>query len=264
VPGRKTDVKDAEWIAQLMRLGLLKRSFIPDVEQRDLRDLTRYRTRLLAERTAASNRLQKIMEDANIKLSAVASHIQGVSARAMLEALIRARPIRRVSRTGQGALRAKIPELEQALVGAFASTIASCGASCLYHLDELNNASAALECPDPPTHRALRASSSVWMPFQASSLHGRGDPGRDRPDVTPFPDCQASGRLGLSLSRQQHQRREAPERQDPAGQNWLRTALVEAAWAVAGPRIPISARNSIACEPAAATSVLPSPWPIPS
>ena len=69
VPGRKTDVKDAEWIAQLMRLGLLKRSFIPDVEQRDLRDLTRYRTRLTAERAAASNRLQKIMEDANIKLA---------------------------------------------------------------------------------------------------------------------------------------------------------------------------------------------------
>ena len=88
VPGRKTDVKDAEWIAQLMRLGLLERSFIPDVEQRDLRDLTRYRTRLMQEKSAAANRLHKTLEDANIKLTSVLTDIQGVSARLMLEALI--------------------------------------------------------------------------------------------------------------------------------------------------------------------------------
>jgi len=88
VPGRKTDIKDAEWLASLMRHGLLKPSYIPDVGQRDLRDLTRYRTRLTAERSAASNRLQKALEDANIKLSSVASDIRGVSARLMIEALI--------------------------------------------------------------------------------------------------------------------------------------------------------------------------------
>ena len=88
VPGRKIDVKDAKWIAQLMRHGLLKRSFIPEVEQRGLRDLTRYRTRLIGERSSASNRLQKILEDANIKFSSVASNIQNVSARAILEALV--------------------------------------------------------------------------------------------------------------------------------------------------------------------------------
>lgn len=88
VPGRKTDVCDAEWICKLMGFGLLKRSFIPDVEQRDLRDLTRYRRRLVEERTSASNRLEKILEDSNIKLSAVVSKLQGVSARAMIEALI--------------------------------------------------------------------------------------------------------------------------------------------------------------------------------
>ena len=88
VPGRKTDVKDAERIAQLMRHGLLKRSFIPDEGQRELRDLTRHRTRLLGERAAAANRLHKILEDANLILTSVASDIQGVSARAMLDALI--------------------------------------------------------------------------------------------------------------------------------------------------------------------------------
>src|SRR5512136_3452128 len=73
VPGRKTDVCDAEWICKLMSIGLLKKSFIPQVEQRDLRDLTRYRRRLVEERTAASNRLEKILEDSNIKVAAVAS-----------------------------------------------------------------------------------------------------------------------------------------------------------------------------------------------
>ncbi|HSN78377.1 MAG TPA: transposase [Anaerolineae bacterium] len=71
VPGRKTDVCDAEWICKLMSFGLLKRSYIPVVEQRDLRDLTRYRRRLVEERTSASNRLEKILEDSNIKLSFV-------------------------------------------------------------------------------------------------------------------------------------------------------------------------------------------------
>ena len=116
VPGRKTDVKDAEWIAQLMGLGLLHRSFIPDVAQRDLRDLTRYRTRLLGERASAANRLQKILEDANIKLASVASNVQGVSARAMLEAMIRGETDAAVlADLAVGRLRSKLPELEAAL-----------------------------------------------------------------------------------------------------------------------------------------------------
>lgn len=88
VPGRKTDVKDAEWIADLLRHGLLKASFIPDQAQRDLRELTRYRTTLVRERADTINRLHKVLEDANIKLAAVATDITGVSARQMLEALV--------------------------------------------------------------------------------------------------------------------------------------------------------------------------------
>jgi len=88
VPGRKTDVKDCEWIADLLSHGLLKGSFIPPEPVRDLRDLTRYRKSLMDERIREINRLQKLLESANIKLSSVASDILGVSGKAMLEALV--------------------------------------------------------------------------------------------------------------------------------------------------------------------------------
>nr|WP_205665654.1 IS110 family transposase [Anoxybacter fermentans] len=88
VPGRKTDVKDAEWIAELLQYGLLKGSYIPNREQRELRELTRYRRSLIDERSREVNRLQKILEGANIKLSSVATDILGKSGRKMLEQLI--------------------------------------------------------------------------------------------------------------------------------------------------------------------------------
>ena len=88
VPGRKTDVKDAEWIAQLLQYGLLSASFIPPPEIRELRDLTRQRTELIRDRAAVANRIQKVLEDANIKLASVASDVLGVSGRAMIRALI--------------------------------------------------------------------------------------------------------------------------------------------------------------------------------
>jgi len=88
VPGRKTDVRDCEWIADLLRHGLLASSFVPDVEQRELRELTRYRTQLIRERSSEVNRVQKVLEGANIKLSSVATDIMGVSGRQILSALI--------------------------------------------------------------------------------------------------------------------------------------------------------------------------------
>ena len=88
VPGRKTDVKDAEWIAELLQHGLLRASFIPPVAQHELRDLTRYRSTFVHERVNLINRVQKLLEDANIKLAAVASDVMGKSGRAMLDALI--------------------------------------------------------------------------------------------------------------------------------------------------------------------------------
>ena len=88
LPGRKTDVKDAEWIADLLRHGLLKASFIPSREQRELRELARYRKSLIEERSRELNRLQKILEEANIKLASVVKDINGVSSRKLLEKII--------------------------------------------------------------------------------------------------------------------------------------------------------------------------------
>ena len=88
VPGRKTDVRDCEWLADLLRHGLLRASFVPPRPQRELRELTRYRTALIRERAAEVNRLQKTLEGANLKLGDVASNVLGVSGRAILQALV--------------------------------------------------------------------------------------------------------------------------------------------------------------------------------
>jgi transposase len=118
VPGRKTDVKDSEWIAQLLQHGLLKPSFVPDTALRDLRELSRDRTSLVAERSRLKNRIQKILEDANIKLGSVASDILGKSGRAMLTAMIEGNENpQRLADLSQGQLRLKIPQLVEALRG---------------------------------------------------------------------------------------------------------------------------------------------------
>jgi len=138
VPGRKTDVKDAEWIATLLRHGLLRPSYVPDRAQRDLRELTRYRTSLVRERAAESNRLQKTLEGANIKLAAVVSDILGVSARQMLAGLVGgATDVAGLADLAQGRMRDKLPQLEQALVGQFGAHQRFLVARQLAHIDYL-------------------------------------------------------------------------------------------------------------------------------
>src|SRR6266508_1160198 len=141
VPGRKTDVKDAEWIADLLRHGLLKPSFVPDRPQRELRELTRYRTVLVRERAAEINRLQKTLEGANIKLGDVASDILGRSARQMLEGLVAgtAEPST-LAQFARGRMRQKIPQLERALAGRFAAHQRLLVAQQLAHIDYLDEA----------------------------------------------------------------------------------------------------------------------------
>jgi transposase len=118
VPGRKTDVKDAAWLAELLQHGLLRASFIPPVAQRELRDLTRYRGTFIRERVTLINRVQKLLEDANIKLAAVASDIMGVSGRAMLAALLAGHTDpQALADLAKGRLRAKREVLAQALDG---------------------------------------------------------------------------------------------------------------------------------------------------
>jgi len=140
VPGRKTDVKDAEWIADLLRLGLLRPSFIPDRPQRELRELTRYRTSLLQERSAEVNRLQKTLEGANIKLSAVATDIMGKSGRDMLAALVAGRTdAAALAQLARGKMREKVPQLEKALRGQFAAHQRFLVAQQLAHIDGLDD-----------------------------------------------------------------------------------------------------------------------------
>jgi transposase len=116
VPGRKTDVRDCEWIADLLRHGLLAGSFVPDRPQRELRELTRYRTQLIRERSSEVNRLQKTLEGANIKLANVATDIMGISGRQILRALVEGSTDEQaMAELAKGRMRDKIPQLQAAL-----------------------------------------------------------------------------------------------------------------------------------------------------
>jgi len=118
VPGRKTDVKDAEWIADLLQHGLLRGSFVPPAPQRELRELTRYRSTQVSERARVVNRIQKVLEDTNIKLTSVLTDITGVSGRAILKALLNGETNpEQLAELAKGRLRAKRSELEESLVG---------------------------------------------------------------------------------------------------------------------------------------------------
>jgi transposase len=141
VPGRKTDVKDAEWIADLLRHGLIRGSFIPVPTQRQLRDLTRYRTHVVEERARLTNRLQTVLEDANVKLASVVTDIRGVSARAILEALCAGETDPAVlAELARGRLRAKRELLAQAVVGRFSAHHAFLILEHLSQLDYLEEA----------------------------------------------------------------------------------------------------------------------------
>ena len=120
VPGRKTDVKDSEWLAQLLECGLLRPSFVPPPPIRELRDLTRYRVQQLQDRTQEVNRLCKVLEDAGVKLTSVVSDVMGVSGRAMIAALVEGTtdPVV-LADLARGRLRKKLPELQRALQGRF-------------------------------------------------------------------------------------------------------------------------------------------------
>ena len=235
VPGRKTDVRDAEWIADLLRHGLLRASFIPDRPQRDLRELTRYRASLVQERASEVNRLQKVLEGANIKLASVATDILGKSSRDMLEALVRgATDGAALAQLARGRLREKIPQLEQALAGQCSAHHRFLIAQQLAHIDFLD---AALE-------RVSAEIAERVGPFAHACMQMQTIPGVGRRtaeilvaeigvDLTRFPSArQLASWAGLCPGNDERagKRRSGRTRQ---GSPWLRTALVEAAQAAA-------------------------------
>ena len=139
VPGRKTDVNDATWIAQLLECGLLQGSFVPPVQIRQLREITRYRRQLVEERSREVQRLQKLLEDAGVKLSSVASQVLGVTGRAMLEALIDGeRDPAVLAALAKGKLRPKSELLARSVPGRFNSFHATMARELLDHIDYLD------------------------------------------------------------------------------------------------------------------------------
>jgi transposase len=145
LPGRKTDMSDAQWLCELLECGLLRSSFVPPREIRELRDLTRYRKSLIGERQRHANRLHKVLEDAGVKLSCVASDVLGVSGRAMLEALVSGtRDPEVLAELARGRLRQKLPALRAALEGRFSAHHALLVGHILAHLDYLEETIVAL------------------------------------------------------------------------------------------------------------------------
>ncbi|MCO5182087.1 MAG: IS110 family transposase [Candidatus Promineofilum sp.] len=233
VPGRKTDESDAEWIAKLMSHGLLERSFIPEESQRDLRDLTRYRTRLKQEKSNAANRLHKILEDANIKLTSVATSIQGVSARLMLEALIAdEQSPEEMAQLAQKRMRSKIPQLVEALTGQVREHHRFMLQELLYQLDSLNQRIetldrriAELTQPYADLIRRIDAIPGVGPRTAEVILAEVGFSVEAWPSSKKLAAwaCVCPGNHESAGKRKSGKRRK--------GQKWLVSALVEAAWA---------------------------------
>jgi transposase len=235
VPGRKSDVKDAEWIAQLLQCGLLRGSFVPKRELRELRDLTRFRAQLASEQTRLANRIHKVLEDANIKLGAVASDILGKSGRAMLRALIRGeRQPHKLADLAEGRLRAKIPELKLALEGHFTEHHRFLIEHLLGHLDELERrvdeiseriAKCLRPLLDDTRLQRLDAIAGVNRTTIENVIAEIGV------DMSVFPDeTHLSSWAGICPGNEESAGKRLRSRTTRKNR-WLRRALVEAAWA---------------------------------
>jgi transposase len=234
IPGRKTDAKDCEWIAELLRHGLVRGSFVPPTEIQDLRDLTRYRVELTQAQNRVANRIQKLLEQANIKLSSVASNALGVSGQQMIEAIIAGEEDpERLANLAQKRLRQRIPELQLALEGRVRD----------HHrfllqefLDEWRALGARIRRIEEEIDRRI-------VPFEEAVTLWQSIPGMDR--VTA---CNLVAELGVNMAQfpsAQHlaswaglcpgNNESAGKRRSGAtrdGNKWLRRTLCQSAWAV--------------------------------
>jgi transposase len=232
VPGRKTDVNDATWIGQLLECGLLRGSFVPPVEIRELREVTRYRRQLTEERSRETQRLQKVLEDANVKLASVASDVLGVTGRMILDALCAGeRDPDVLAEMAQRRLRAKIGDLRHCVPGRFNEHHAAMVTEIVAHVDYLSAAIARLD---------TRVEEMI-VPFRAA-----------RELLTTIPGIQQRNaeiiiaEIGVDMTRFATPGHLAswagvcPGNNESAGKHrsthtrhgdlWLQSALVEAAW----------------------------------
>jgi transposase len=235
VPGRKTDVRDCEWIADLLRHGLLPASFVPDREQRELRELTRYRTALIRERAAEVNRLQKTLEGANIKLGAVATSVVGASGRQMLEALVAGETdAAALAELAKGRLRDKLPDLERALTGRVGAHQRFLVAAQLAHVDFLD---AALERVSAEIRERLRPLGAAVA--RLDTIPGVGERTAEvilaeiGADMGRFPTARhLASWAGMCPGNHESAGKRTSGR-TRRGSRWLRSALIEAAQAAA-------------------------------
>ncbi len=234
VPGRKSDVRDSAWLAQLLECGLLRGSLVPPPAIRDLRDLTRYRKRQIEDRTQEVNRLHRILQDAGLKLTSVMSDVMGVSGRAMIEAVLHGTTDPEVlANLARGRLRRKLPALQQALHGQFRPQHAFLVTQILAKIDFLEEAIATLT---DEIDRQVR-------PFEGAVTRLMTIPGLARRnaitvlaetggDMRPFPSA-AHLCSWAAICPGQHEtggKRRTGQMRD--GNRYLRGALIEAGQAI--------------------------------
>ncbi|MBV8078476.1 MAG: IS110 family transposase [Planctomycetaceae bacterium] len=233
VPGRKTDVKDCQWIAQLLQHGLLRGSFVPPKPIRELRDLKRQRSQLIAEKAGVANRIQKVLEDANIKLASVATDVLGVSGRAMIRALIAGQEDpAELAELARQRLRRKLPALRTALQGTRTE----------HHRFLLQVLMSHLEALEGLIGRLNTRIEATMAPFAAEVERLVTIPGVDQrtaevlvaeigTDMERFPSAgHLASWAGMSPGNDQSAGKRRSGR-TTKGDWWLRAALTQAAWA---------------------------------
>lgn len=235
VPGRKSDISDAQWIGELLQHGLLKASYIPERPQRDLRDLLRYRTALIQERVREVNRVQKVLEDANVKLASVATNVMGVSGRQMLAAIIAGvEDPEALAEMAKGRLRAKIPELERALTGRIRASHRLLLRLHLEHIDDLNS---KIENLNEEVDRLMRPFDDDRKRERLDAIPGVGQEVSQvilaelGTDMSRFPSsAHAASWAGLAPGKNESAGKNRSGKITP-GNRHLKSALVQAAHA---------------------------------
>lgn len=233
VPGRKTDMKDCEWIAQLLQHGLLNPSFVPPTPIRELRDLTRHRAKIIGEQAAVVNRIQKTLEDANIKLASVATDVMGVSGRAMLKEIISGQEDPKIlADQAKRRLRGKIPQLKLALEGRVTE----------HHRFLLGTLLDQWEYLESLVKRLDGRIEDVMRPFEESVELLKGIPGVEQRtaenliaeignNMDQFPSAEHLASWAGMCPGNNESAGKRKSGATPKGNRWLRRTLNQSAWA---------------------------------
>jgi transposase len=235
VPGRKRDISDCQWVAQLLQCGLLRSSFVPPRWQRELRDLTRQRTQLADEHTRTANRIHKVLEDANIKLGAVASDLLGKSGRTMLRALVSGqRDPAKLADLAEGVLRKKMLQLRLALEGHFTEHHQFLITQLMNHLEYLERQIELFSVRIAERLRPHLPDETLDRLDQVGGVNRRTIENviaETGVDMAPFPNADHLSSWGGMCPRNEESAGKRKRSRCTQGNRWLKRALTEAAWA---------------------------------